>query len=233
MNKNKQSTLNTVLCKVALLSNQWIKQDKVNTKDQQFSTPMTSTLLSVTSCGQTSVFHRVSLVIEQLLKQLWHPTTSSLRNQTETTTTTMESVTSTILMMTTTEFMTSSSVLTDATVRTHSTMITTGSSTSTTTMTTTTVSSRAQSITMLSKHKDSILAMYRPIVSSFQQQFTRGPMLQLAHFTSQIKTPSITTTMVSLTKTTMDLAQGASTKTTITTAVSINLRGHATMILMD
>ena len=174
MKKRQWLMLSIDRCKAAQPSNQWTKPVKAIMKVQPSSTLMMFTPHFETSCGQTLASPLVSLPILLLSKPSWAQTTSSLKNPTKTTTTTMESAICTILTTTTTVFTTLSNVSTDAMVLTPSTTTTMVSSISMIGTTTTTVSSKDQSTTQLSKHKDLIQETYPLIDSSLKQLSTHG-----------------------------------------------------------
>ena len=142
----------------------------------------------------------------------------------------MESATSTILMTTMTVFTT---LLSDSMVAmepTHLTMTMTVFSTLTTGMMTMTEFSKDQSIMMLSKHKDSILETYPPIVSLSPPQSILGQTQKLAHSISLTNTHSTTITMALPTKITMVQEQVAMTRMTITMDESTSSHGLAITI---
>ena len=145
----------------------------------------------------------------------------------------MESATCTTLTTITTVFTTSSSDSMVAMEPTHSTMIMTAFSTLTIGMMTMMEFLKDQSIMMLSKHKDSILETYPPIVSLSLPQSILGRTQRLAHSISQTNTHSTTTTMVLPTKTTTVQEQAAMMKTTITMDGSTNSHGLAITIQME
>ena len=145
----------------------------------------------------------------------------------------MESATCTILTMTTMEFTISLSVLTDVTAQIHSTTTTMVSSTLMIGTMTTTVSSKDQSTTMHSKHKDSTLETYRPTDSLQQPQSTLGRTLRLVLSISQTSIHLTTTTTELPTKTATVLGQDVSMKTMTMMGESTNLLGHAITIRME